>query len=49
MGLSGRTDSSAVEFGREACRVRKSPAYRKLDSRKCVERSVGDAAVSGRF
>ena len=53
VGLCGKTDSGGVEFGREACRVRKSPTYRWIDRGKCMKRSddaqVGDADVSGRF
>ena len=31
--------SKAVESGREVCRVRKSPAYRRIDGEVFVERS----------
>ena len=42
--------SWAVESGREVCRVRKSPAYRRIDREVCVERS-GDRgwSPSGRY
>ena len=51
MSLSGRTES-----GREACRVRKSPAYRNLTAGSAwsvpvtvVDAQMGDDVVSGRF
>ena len=37
--------SWAVESGREVCRVRKSPAYHRIDREVCVERS-GDRGWS---
>ena len=53
--LDRRLSSRAVESGREACRVRKSPAYRDLTASvwsvpvTIVDTQMGDAVASGRL